>query len=73
MKLLSWVSFFAPPMLLVFAEAEAPEPPSELLIETTYMPDECTVKSELYEKIEVHYVRPSRGERLIHRSDANFF
>lgn len=61
MKLLSWIYIFALPALLVVAEAETKEPPKELVIETTYMPEECTMKPELYEKIEVHYVSISHS------------
>ncbi|KAF7327611.1 hypothetical protein MKEN_00340300 [Mycena kentingensis (nom. inval.)] len=33
----------------------AAEPPTELGIETTYLPDDCTVKAAKGDKIDVHY------------------
>ncbi|EJD03037.1 uncharacterized protein FOMMEDRAFT_123200 [Fomitiporia mediterranea MF3/22] len=51
MKLLSALSFLAFPLLLVLA-AEAP---TELEINTTFSPDECTLKAESGDYVKVHY------------------
>lgn len=53
MKLLHWL----PSLFLaatVFADAEAP---TELQIETTFKPDDCTVTAGKGDQIQVHYVR----------------
>ena len=52
MQLLGFVS------LLVFvATALAAEAPTELVIDTTYLPDNCHVKAKTGDSIRVHYVR----------------
>lgn len=57
MKFLAYFSILALPLLLVCAGDDSVDPPKDLVIETTYMPDECTIKPELYDRIGVHYVR----------------
>lgn len=37
------------------AASESPEPPTELVIETTFTPEDCTVKAAKGDKISVHY------------------
>lgn len=42
---------------LVFATAVlAKEPPTELVIETTFTPEDCSVKAKTGDNLEVHYV-----------------
>jgi hypothetical protein len=36
--------------------ALANEPPSELVIDTTYLPESCSVKANKGDSIKVHYV-----------------
>jgi hypothetical protein len=45
--------------LLVAAVAAASDsqPPQDLEIKSTYLPDDCSVKAKKGDKIEVHYVR----------------
>ncbi|EPQ56911.1 hypothetical protein GLOTRDRAFT_38098 [Gloeophyllum trabeum ATCC 11539] len=50
MRLLSLFSFFVFGLV-----AWAAEPPKELKIETTYMPESCPVKARKGDKIKVHY------------------
>ena len=54
MKLFSVVSalFFG-----AVAVSAAQEPPTELEIKTTFMPEDCTEKATTNDKIKVHYVR----------------
>jgi len=52
MQFLKWL-----PSLLFATAVVAKEPPTELQIETTYMPDDCTVKAAKGDSIQVHYVR----------------
>lgn len=51
MQFLSWFSVLA----LVFVVA-AKEPPTELKIDTTYKPADCSAKAEKGDHIKVHYV-----------------
>lgn len=43
-------------LLALAACALAVEPPTELQIETTFMPEECPVKAQSGDQIKVHYV-----------------
>lgn len=54
MRLLQWA-----PILLAAAAAYAAdaEPPTELVIETTYKPEECKISAQKGDQIQVHYVR----------------
>ena len=51
MQLLGWFS-----TLLLCAAVLAVDAPTELIIETTFMPEECSVKAALGDEIFVHYV-----------------
>lgn len=62
MKLLSWIS--AVVLTVVVAAAE---PPTELVIKTTYLPAECPAKAKKGDQIQVHYVHHS--QRLVRLSD----
>ena len=55
MQLLNWLR--VPSLLFVAMAVVAQEPPTELQIETTYLPDDCTQKAAKGDSIEVHYVR----------------
>jgi len=52
MYLLSWL----PLLISVALPALAQEPPKELVIETTYTPDDCSVRAKTGDSIRVHYV-----------------
>ena len=54
MKLLSVVSAL---LFGVAAVVAAEESPTELKIDTTFMPEDCTEKATTNDKIKVHYVR----------------
>lgn len=54
MHFFNWVSGF---LLAAAVAVAAKEAPTELIIETTFTPDECPQKAEKGDKIEVHYVR----------------
>ncbi|KAF7793986.1 hypothetical protein EIP86_005111 [Pleurotus ostreatoroseus] len=41
--------------LIVACVVSAAEPPTELKIETTYMPDDCSAKATKGDRIKVHY------------------
>ena len=43
-------------LLALAALAFALEPPSELLIETTYSPEKCSEKAQAGDRVKVHYV-----------------
>jgi len=48
--------FCLPILALVSAAlAETPSPPEDLQIDTTYMPDVCTVKTQKGDKLSMHY------------------
>lgn len=51
MQLFNWLSVFALALL-----ASASEVPTELQIDTTYLPDSCTTKAAKGDAIKVHYV-----------------
>ncbi|KAG6897781.1 FK506-binding protein 2B [Termitomyces sp. T32_za158] len=51
MRLLQWAPF----LFAAAAYAADAEPPTELVIETTYKPDECTVSARKGDQIQVHY------------------
>ena len=53
MQLLNWL----PSLLFIAMAVVAREPPTELQIETTYLPADCSVKAEKGDSIQVHYVR----------------
>ena len=44
-------------VLVASCVVSAAEPPTELKIETTFMPDSCPVKAAKGDQIKVHYVR----------------
>lgn len=52
MKLLS----FLPAFLLSLVVA-AVDQPTELQLETTFTPEDCTIKAQNGDKLQVHYVR----------------
>ncbi len=52
MQLSRWIS-----ALVFVAAVWAAEPPAELVIETTFTPEDCTVKAQTGDSIKVHYVR----------------
>lgn len=54
MLVFKWFSVLA---LAAVAYAEV-EQPKELVIDTTYLPTDCPVKSEKGDELSVHYVRP---------------
>ncbi|EIM82776.1 uncharacterized protein STEHIDRAFT_124123 [Stereum hirsutum FP-91666 SS1] len=57
MQLLKWI-FFLALGLVAAAESANPDsksPPTELQIDTTYLPDECPVKAAKGDSIKVHY------------------
>lgn len=54
MHLLSWLSLFVSVVFPVLAQ----EPPKELIVETTYTPEECSVLAKTGDSIRVHYVCP---------------
>lgn len=43
----------------------AAEPPTELQIETTFMPEECSEKAAKGDTISVHYVSPRRFRCIV--------
>jgi len=47
-------------MLVLAVCALAAEPPKELEIAVTYLPDDCTVKAKTGDSIKVHYVSLGR-------------
>ena len=51
MRILGFLSMF---MFALVAVAE--EAPTELKIDTTHLPDDCKVKSQNGDKLQVHYV-----------------
>ncbi|PSR79249.1 hypothetical protein PHLCEN_2v7107 [Hermanssonia centrifuga] len=51
MQLFNWLSLF----LFAFVVSAA-EPPTELQIDTTFKPDDCSVTAKTGDKIKVHYV-----------------
>lgn len=51
MQLYSWLS-----CLLFAAAVLAVEPPADLVIDTTYLPEGCTTKAQKGDSIQVHYV-----------------
>jgi FK506-binding protein 2 len=53
MLLFKWFSVLA---LAAVAYAEGQERPTELIIDTTYMPPECPIKSDKGDSLSVHYV-----------------
>jgi len=55
MYLLSWLPLLIPVALPVLAQ----ESPKELVIETTYTPDGCSVHAKTGDSIRVHYVCPT--------------
>ncbi|KAI0916426.1 hypothetical protein AcW1_008844 [Taiwanofungus camphoratus] len=52
---LGFVSYLFAFFLAVIVNAEAPEPPSELGIQTTYVPEDCSVKARTGDALKVHY------------------
>lgn len=57
MKFLSWFSVLA---LALTVSAEERVPPTELEIETTFMPEECPLTAKSGDAIKVHYVSNAR-------------
>jgi hypothetical protein len=57
MKLFNWLSMAFFGAAAVNAQAGNSPDPTELLIETTFMPEPCTYKAQSGDKIKVHYVR----------------
>jgi FK506-binding protein 2 len=53
MLVLQWISVLA---LAVVAYADTREQPTELIINTTYLPPECPAKAGKGDSINVHYV-----------------
>jgi hypothetical protein len=50
--------FCLPVLALVSAAfADAAEPPADLVINTTYLPESCPVKAQAGDQLSVHYVR----------------
>ena len=54
-KALSWLSLLA---LAGAVAAKSSAEVTDLGIETTYKPEDCTVTAEKGDRIKVHYVRP---------------
>ncbi|THH06952.1 hypothetical protein EW146_g9460 [Bondarzewia mesenterica] len=54
MQLLVWLSFLAFGLLSV----SAAQAPTELKIDTTYLPEDCPAKAQKGDAIKVHYVSP---------------
>ncbi|KIK69216.1 hypothetical protein GYMLUDRAFT_53677 [Collybiopsis luxurians FD-317 M1] len=56
MRLVTWaLSILSLAAIQAYAQDAAPEPPTELVIETTYMPESCTTKAAKGDSIKVHY------------------
>ncbi|KAF8196551.1 hypothetical protein BJ912DRAFT_955628 [Pholiota molesta] len=55
MKLFNWLSMAFFGAAAVNAQAGNSPDPTELLIETTFMPEPCTYKAQSGDKIKVHY------------------
>jgi hypothetical protein len=66
MLFFTWFSclFFA-------ALVAAKEAPTELVINTTYLPDDCTAKAKKGDKISVHYVSIRRRDSYVTNSAEN--
>ena len=62
MKFLSWFSVIALALAASAQDAQERVPPTELVIETTYKPDDCTVTAKTGDAIKVHYVSSVRDE-----------
>ncbi|KAG6864895.1 FK506-binding protein 2B [Blastosporella zonata] len=67
MRLSNWLP------LLLAAAAYAAEPPKELVVETTYAPEECTVGAQKDDQIQVHYTGTlfDTGEKFDSSHDRN--
>lgn len=50
------VSLLVSALLGLLVAADAPEPPRELEIQTTYMPPDCPTKATNGDVLKVHYV-----------------
>ncbi|KAG6848332.1 hypothetical protein H0H93_001135 [Arthromyces matolae] len=57
MRLLNWFPFILAAASTVLAESaqEPLEPPTELVIERTYIPEECEIAAQNGDQIQVHY------------------
>ncbi|PPQ92978.1 hypothetical protein CVT25_000179 [Psilocybe cyanescens] len=66
MKLFAWIS--AALLATVALAEEAKTPPTELQIETTYLPENCVTKAETGDRIKVHYVSSSKQSLDINKS-----
>ncbi|KAL9708621.1 Peptidyl-prolyl cis-trans isomerase fpr2 [Leucoagaricus gongylophorus] len=69
MHLLSWLSLFVSVVFPVLAQ----EPPKELIVETTYTPEECSVLAKTGDSIRVHYTGTlfSNGNKFDSSLDRN--
>ena len=56
MQLFNWLSTLAFGLLV-----SAAEPPTELKIDTTYVPADCSTKAQKGDAIKVHYVSQARS------------
>lgn len=54
------------PAFLFALMVAAVDQPTELKLESTYLPDDCTVKAQNGDKLQVHYVRRSISQCLCH-------
>ncbi|KXN80784.1 hypothetical protein AN958_07350 [Leucoagaricus sp. SymC.cos] len=69
MQLLNWL----PLLISISLPVLAKEAPKELVIETTYKPDDCTVFAKIGDSVRVHYVRTlfSNGNKFDSSHDRN--
>ncbi|KAH9839250.1 uncharacterized protein C8Q71DRAFT_748722 [Rhodofomes roseus] len=70
---LTLVAFFFAALFGLLVSADAPEPPSDLEIQTTYMPAECPVKATNGDILKVHYTGKlfSNGNKFDSSYDRN--
>ena len=67
MKFLNWLSVAALAVVASAADTQERIPPTELVVETTYKPEDCPVTAKTGDAIKVHYVSTNLVVNVIRR------